>query len=120
MSKTKKRVHSDKKITSTEPIRSSSPWEIALFAAELGTVPELDLHNMTPDEARYAADRFIDQQFCAGAEAIKIIHGRGTQRLRQVVLTILREDRVRVAAFRDASSTSQQGGVTYVALHRIH
>ncbi len=103
----------------SEPYASTNHIEIALFAAELGGVPEIDLHELTVDQAEYAADRFIDQQFVAGSEAIRIIHGRGKQILRNAIHHLLWRDHVRVAGFRDSQAPGQQGGVTVIALHRI-
>ena len=102
-----------------EPYKPTNAIEIALFSAELGDVPEIDLHELTSDQAEHAADLFIDQQFMVGAEVIRIIHGRGHQILRNVVHRLLRKDVVRVAGFRDSQAPGQQGGVTVIALHRI-
>ncbi len=97
----------------------SSDAELAMFAAELGEAPEIDLHGMSIDEAIRVADFFIDREFVAGSEAIKIIHGRGTEKLRNAIHQFLKKDKVRVASFRDAEGMGQQGGVTLVALYRM-
>ncbi|MCC7357402.1 Smr/MutS family protein [Candidatus Uhrbacteria bacterium] len=91
----------------------------SLFAAQLGEIPTIDLHNLSPDQAEYAADRFIDQQFLAGTEAIKIIHGRGKGILRKRIHQQLEHDAIRVAGFSDAECPSQQGAATIVILHSI-
>ncbi len=93
--------------------------EILLFAAEIGDVPTLDLHEMTKNLANDALDAFIDRAFVNGDEAVKIIHGRGAGVLRDTVHIWLKTHPIYVAAFRDASDVWQIGGVTVVALNRI-
>lgn len=92
--------------------------ERTIFAAELGETPSVDLHGMRVDEALQALDLFIDREFMRGSEAVKVIHGRGSEKLQRAVRGWLSTEHTRVAGFRDASSHGQQGGVTYVALHR--
>lgn len=102
----------------SEPIVDS--FEAAIFAAELGSeAPELDLHGLTVDEAVSEADRFINHEAVAGAEVVKLIHGRGEGKLRTVLHTWLKGQRGLVARFRDSNKPGEQGGVTYVALERL-
>lgn len=98
--------------------RLTDPYESALFAAELGAAPEIDLHGETVDSALARVDAFLDHEFYAGTEAVKIIHGRGGGALRQAVRDYLKKQTHLVAAFRDAQSPGQLGGVTLVALSR--
>lgn len=97
-------------------------YESAMFAAELGgDTPTLDLHALTLDEAIETAGKFVDSEFVKSTEALRIIHGRGTQVLRKGIHEMLKrlQQKGLVAAYRDASDVNQQGGVTLVALHRI-
>lgn len=100
-----------------EPCTPTNPIETVLFAAELGDVPEIDLHKLDAHDAVTAADYFIDRQFVANAGTVKIIHGRGKQILRNAIHHFLARDRVRIAGFRDSQAPGQQGGVTVIALH---
>jgi DNA mismatch repair protein MutS2 len=93
--------------------------ETAIFAAELGDCPSLDLHGLPVENALHELDIFIDRHFVAGVEAVKVIHGRGTDRLRQAVWNWLKQSGERVAGFRGTQRADEQGAVTYVALHRV-
>lgn len=92
-----------------------STSEAAMFAAELGESPSLDLHGMDSHEAILAMDSFLNSEFMKGTEAVKIIHGHGHGILRASVHKALRSHPL-VAAYRDAVHYGQQGGVTVVAL----
>lgn len=98
--------------------RPSDQFESAIFAAELGEAPEIDLHGETVDVALSLLDAFINHEFVTGTEVVKIIHGRGSGKLRAAIHDYLKEQTELVAYFRDAQSPAQQGGATYAALHR--
>lgn len=98
--------------------RPSDQYETAIFAAELGSAPEIDLHGETVDEALVRLDQFINHEFVAGTEVVKIIHGRGSGKLRAAIHDYLRKQTELVAYFRDAQTPAQQGGATYAALHK--
>ena len=89
--------------------------ETAVFSAELGTPPQVDLHAMNAREAAYAIEAFLHEQFMSGEHVVKIIHGRGTGRLRDAVHQLLK-DHALVEYYRDAQSTAMMGGVTYAVL----
>jgi DNA mismatch repair protein MutS2 len=101
--------------------RRSADTESAIFAAELGECPEIDLHGESADQAIRALDTFLHSELMRGAEAIRIIHGRGNQVLRKAIHAWLAEQRRLdlVSGFRDAQNTREQNGVTYAALHRL-
>lgn len=46
---------------------------------------ELHLRRLTVDEALYRLDQYLNDAFMAGLLRVKIIHGKGTGTLRQVV-----------------------------------
>ena len=46
---------------------------------------EIDLHHMTAEEASFLLDQYLHDAFMAGKMRVKIIHGKGTGTLRQVV-----------------------------------
>jgi DNA mismatch repair protein MutS2 len=113
-----KRMKRQEKQPLSEPVQNNS-FESALFAAELGVAPEIDLHGEDIDTAQVRLDQFINHEFVAGTEAVKIIHGRGEGRLRDAIHAYLRKQKELVALFRDSAAPGQQGGVTIAALHRV-
>ncbi len=110
----------NEKSTSLDALQTN-PYENAVFAAELGECPEVDLHGMSSDLALHELDRFLHQELMQDAEVIRIIHGRGEQILRKKIHAWLtkQKDLDLVAYFRDAQNASQQNAVTYAALHRL-
>ena len=102
----------------SEPAQTN-PYETAIFAAELGgDVPTIDLHGMHLDDIDRELGHFVYAKHPPGTEALKIVHGRGTQKLRKAVHDWLKKHPDVVAYFRDAAAASQQGGVTFVALFK--
>jgi DNA-nicking Smr family endonuclease len=100
---------------------TASEFEAALFAAELGGAPEIDLHGQSTDLALSEMETFLHAHLMSGSEVVRIIHGRGEQILRNSIMKRLGELKKQelVAAFRDTTNPAQQGAVTLVALHRI-
>lgn len=95
---------------------STSPFEDALFAAELGDAPFVDLHGCTIDQAVHQLDQFLNHEFVSGTEAVKVVHGRGSGKMREAIHHFLKTQKL-VAAFRDSNAPGEQGGVTIAALH---
>ena len=99
------------------PQKPSSPYEAAVFAAELGAeMPEVDLHGMDVHDALQALEHAIDQAIYHHEEALRVIHGRGTGRLRDAIHAYLKTHSEQVGLFRDSQAPGRQGGVTIVAL----
>lgn len=97
--------------------KEKDQYELEIFATELGgEAPVVDLHELTKDEAIGQLDQFINHEFVSGTEVIKIIHGRGTGKLRDSIHDFLRDHDL-VARFRDADDPNQKGGVTFAALY---
>ncbi|HUR30387.1 MAG TPA: Smr/MutS family protein, partial [Saprospiraceae bacterium] len=46
---------------------------------------ELDIRGMLPEEASHYLERFIDAAFMSNRDQIRIVHGKGTGTLRQLV-----------------------------------
>jgi len=104
--------------SSGEPVVDA--YEASIFAAELGgETPELDLHGMNVDDAIREIDRYINHEALAGTEVVKIIHGRGTGKLRAEIHKYLRGQTELVARFRDSNAPGEMGGATYAVLHRL-
>jgi dsDNA-specific endonuclease/ATPase MutS2 len=96
----------------------STPYEQIAFAAELNDdLPQVDLHGMSAHEARYALEHAVSGAFMQGAEAMRIIHGRGDGTLRRTIHEELQKHANLVAYFRDATNIGQVGGMTIAVLH---
>ena len=93
--------------------------EAAIFAAELGGAPEIDLHGLATDEAIRELDAFIHREIMRGTEVVKIIHGRGDGILRKTVQKWLASQKETVLYFRDTDNHLQQGAVTFAVLMSI-
>ena len=92
-------------------------WEAAIFGAELGSAPSIDLHGMDVHDATQAVEHFINQGFMAGDQVIEIIHGKGTGVLRAAVHETLKNNPL-VEYFREAQSVAKTTAVTYAVLAR--
>lgn len=96
--------------------KPTSEYEVTILAAELGTeVPEVDLHGQSIAEAIREVEFLIYSNHPPGTEVVKIIHGRGEQRLRNAIHAWLKQKKD-IPYFRDAQGQGQQGGVTFVVL----
>lgn len=76
---------------------------------------ELDLHGMTVDEGIRELERAIDNAWASGENRLKIIHGKGTGRLRAAVWNYLRTEK-RVGRFELDSTVIDGTGATRVIL----
>jgi dsDNA-specific endonuclease/ATPase MutS2 len=95
----------------------SADHEAAIFAAELGDAEKIDLHGLSIENATRELDSFLHHEFMNGTEVVKIIHGRGEQKLQNAVMKMLRNHAV-VEYFRGSNSPTQINAVTYAALSR--
>lgn len=68
--------------------RDSSAARPQLFAPSPGM--ELDLRGQRAEDALDALDRYIDSAYLSGLPFVRIIHGKGTGKLRQVIRDALR------------------------------
>lgn len=50
---------------------------------------ELHLRHLTVDEALFRLDRYLNDAFMADLPSVRIVHGKGTGTLRQVVHNLL-------------------------------
>lgn len=78
---------------------------------------ELDIRGFTVDQGVSAVERHLDQAMLAGLPFVRILHGKGTGKLKIGILAALR-DHPAVAAFRDAEYNQGGSGVTVVDLKR--
>jgi DNA mismatch repair protein MutS2 len=72
---------------------------------------ELDLRGQTADEALDRLDDYLDRAFLAGMPFVRIIHGKGTGKLRQVIRDALR-DHPHVVSFEEGRDQEGGAGVT--------
>jgi DNA mismatch repair protein MutS2 len=76
---------------------------------------ELDLRGQRADEALDALDRYLDAAFLAGLPFVRIIHGKGTGRLRQSVREALAHN-PQVKSFEAGGDKEGGDGVTVAKL----
>ncbi len=87
----------------------------SLFQARPSPGLELDLRGKMADEALVLLDRYLEQAYLAGLLFARIIHGKGTGKLRQVVREALR-NHPHVLAFEDGRPQEGGEGVTVVKI----
>jgi DNA mismatch repair protein MutS2 len=76
---------------------------------------ELDLRGQTVEQALLELDRRLDAAFMASLPYVRVIHGKGTGRLRQAVRQALRGNPY-VASFEAAGRREGGEGVTVIKL----
>jgi DNA mismatch repair protein MutS2 len=76
---------------------------------------ELYIRRLTVDEALYKLDQYLNDAFMAGYYQVRIVHGKGTGTLRQVVSRELKKHPL-VKAFRRGEYGEGGAGVTIVEL----
>jgi DNA mismatch repair protein MutS2 len=91
--------------------------EATRTAALPATAPplELQLRGQTVDEALEVLERRLDAAYLAGMPFIRVVHGKGTGKLRQAIRAVLRDNRY-VAYFEPGSAGEGGEGVTVVRL----
>jgi DNA mismatch repair protein MutS2 len=72
---------------------------------------ELDIRGQISEDALDMLDRYLDQAFSAGLPFVRIIHGKGTGKLRQVVRDALRQH-AHVTSFEEGGPKEGGEGVT--------
>ncbi|MFC1553945.1 endonuclease MutS2 [candidate division KSB1 bacterium] len=77
--------------------------------------PEVDLRGMQADDALEAVDNYIAEAVTGGLKEIRIIHGKGTGKLRRVVNSLLKEHN-NIAEFRLGMWGEGDVGVTIATL----
>jgi len=83
----------------------------------LHTAPEtqLDLRGMRAEEVIQMVDRYLDDAYLGGLHNVRIVHGKGTGALRQVVREKLQQHPL-VKSFSTPSQREGGDGVTEVVL----
>jgi len=88
--------------------------EAAATAASPGL--ELDLRGQRADEARTAMERYLDSAYLAGLPWVRIIHGKGTGKLRDVVRQALSQN-PHIKSYEPGGEKEGGDGVTVAMLH---
>ena len=78
---------------------------------------ELDLRGQRAEDALDALDRYLESAFLAGLPFVRIIHGKGTGRLRQVVREAL-QGSPHVSRWENGQDKEGGEGVTVAHLHK--
>jgi DNA mismatch repair protein MutS2 len=94
-----------------EPVNEHGEVKRAVFQASPGM--EIDLRGQRAEDALDALDRYLDNALVVGMPFVRIIHGKGTGRLRQVIRETLRENS-NVSSFEDGADNEGGDGVTIV------
>ena len=76
---------------------------------------EVHLRRLTVDEALLKLDRYLDSAFMTGLLQVRVIHGKGTGTLRQVIREHLGKHPL-VESYRPGGYGEGGAGVTIVAL----
>jgi DNA mismatch repair protein MutS2 len=79
---------------------------------------ELDLRGRTTEEALEELERRLDAAFVAGLPFIRVIHGKGTGRLRQAIREFVRENPY-VASYERGHESEGGEGVTVIKLAQM-
>ena len=74
---------------------------------------EIDVRGEYTDDAWFKIDKYLDDSMLAGLESVRIIHGKGTGKLRVYIQNMLRGDR-RVKSYRNGNYGEGDLGVTVV------
>lgn len=86
---------------------------VQLLTPSPGT--EIDLRGQSTDEALEALDRYLDAAYLAGLPFVRVIHGKGTGKLRQAVRQALK-DHLHVRSHEPGGELEGGDGVTIVKL----
>jgi len=79
---------------------------------------ELDVRGMVVDDALMEMERRLDAAFLAGMPFVRVIHGKGTGRLRQAIRLSL-ENNPYTSTFEPGGAAEGGDGVTVVHLATI-
>ncbi len=101
---------------STRKRKRSFPVSAGAISGKAQTfVPEIKLIGLTSAEAADRLDHFVDDAVLAGAKSLRVVHGKGTGVLREMVRRNLKSDK-RVASFREGAYGEGDSGVTIAEL----
>ena len=96
-----------------EPASSGEKHHSSLIPASPGI--ELDLRGQRAEDALEMLDRYLEKAYMAGLPFVRIIHGKGTGKLRQEVRAVLRTH-PQVSSFEEGGPKEGGEGVTVAKL----
>jgi DNA mismatch repair protein MutS2 len=102
-------------VTTTEPKPKPAVTRGGWSAPDYDASPEVDLRGLRADEVPGQLQPAVDAAVRAALASLRIIHGKGTGALRQVVAELLRAD-PRVKSFRPGGVGEGGAGVTVAEL----
>ncbi|MCZ2128290.1 MAG: endonuclease MutS2 [Anaerolineales bacterium] len=108
----KKQTKDERPTTKETPRPSSSVLRSPSAAPKM----EADLRGLTAEDALDKLEKYLEQAYLAGMPFVRIIHGKGTGRLRQAVREALR-GHAYVASFEEGGHTEGGEGVTVAKLN---
>jgi len=76
---------------------------------------EIDLRGQRAEDAVEALDRYLENAFLAGMPFVRVIHGKGTGKLRQVIREALAQSQ-HVSRFESGADNEGGDGVTIAHL----
>jgi len=95
---------------------ASRPLRASPSLSTASAVPmEVDVRGMTADEALEALEQHLDSAYLAGMPFVRVIHGKGTGRLRQAIRRAMR-DNPYAAGFEAGKDAEGGEGVTVIRL----
>jgi DNA mismatch repair protein MutS2 len=105
----------EESVPSSEKNLSPNPQSTASISSDTPFKPtpgmELDLRGQRAEDALDILDRYLDEAFMSGMPFVRIIHGKGTGRLRQVIREALKES-MHVKSFEEGGEKEGGEGVT--------
>jgi len=101
----------------SEKKKTKKRMEATRTAALPATMPPLELHlrGQTVDEALEVLEQRLDAAYLTGLPFIRVVHGKGTGKLRQAIRAALKGNRY-VASFEPGSAGEGGEGVTVIRL----
>lgn len=103
----------EKQATSPEKTQTSSSHSSSRVIASPGM--EVDLRGLMSEDALDKLERYLEQAYLSGLPFVRIIHGKGTGKLRQTVRDALRKHAY-VKSFEEGGHTEGGEGVTVAKL----
>jgi DNA mismatch repair protein MutS2 len=104
----------EKKVTSNEKKQSSSSRSSSLVTSS--PKMEVDLRGLMSEDALDKMEKYLEQAYLSGLPFVRIIHGKGTGKLRQAVRDALR-GHAYVKSFEEGGHTEGGEGVTVAKLN---
>jgi len=91
--------------------KTGTPAESVSMNISASPGVELDIRGQASDDALDKLDRYLDRAYAAGLPFVRIIHGKGTGKLRQVVRNALKQNSY-VKSFEEGGPKEGGEGVT--------